>query len=49
MNKVFTVLLGFVILLAGCTKQNNIKLSTPDNDVIGYSVSSYIMVGAEQT
>lgn len=49
MNKVFTVLIGFIILLAGCAKQNNTKLSTPDNVVIGYSVSSYIMVGTEQT
>lgn len=49
MNRFFAVLLGFIFLLTGCAKKNNTKLSTPDNIVIGYSISSHAMFGAEQT
>ena len=49
MNRVFVALLVFIFLLPGCAKQNNTNILTPDDIVIGYSVSSYAMFGAEQT
>lgn len=49
MKRVYIFLLVIILLLAGCSKQNNINGKSVDNISVFYGLSSYAMFGAEQT
>jgi hypothetical protein len=49
MKRIFAALMTFIFLFSGCAKKNNTNVSTPDDIVIGYGISSHAMFGAEQT
>jgi hypothetical protein len=48
LKRIFIIILAVALLLAGCAKPESNNMIKPDNITIGYGVSSYLMVGADQ-